>query len=209
MALVIKDRVMETTAVTGTGPASLAGKAENCQAFSDVMVDGDTCPYGIVGQGGIQFETGTGTYVASGNLLARTTVDESSNSNALVSFSAGTKNIFIGDLASNSKQDLTPIYTPSSGGALTVDWSAGVNQRIQLTANCTFTFTAPPPGSTLAVSLIQDATGSRTVTWPTSVKWGTGGSPPTLSTPPTNIDLVRFYFDGAQYVGIGVVLDYI
>lgn len=212
MSFIVADRVHETTLGTGTGNMALGGAADNCQTFSSVCVDGDTLPYGIIGQSGNQFETGIGTYQAAGDLIVRTTVIESSNANALVSFSAGTKDIFIAVLSSQVQlvggNSLTPIVTLSSGSALTVNWATGVNQMIVLTANCTFTFSAPRPGSILAVTLAQDATGSRTVTWPPSVKWGTGNSPPTLSTAPTREDLIRFYYDGTNYASLGVLLGY-
>lgn len=92
MALVLKDRVQETTTTTGTGTITLAGAISGFQSFS-VIGNGNTCYYTI--QGGAQWEVGVGTYTASGTTLSRDSVLESSNSGSLVNFSAGTKNVFV------------------------------------------------------------------------------------------------------------------
>ena len=92
MALVINDRVRETTAVTGTGSATLLGAVTGYQAFS-VIGNGNTTYYTIADQGGPNWEVGLGTYNAG--TLARTTVLSSSNSGALVNFTTGTKDVFI------------------------------------------------------------------------------------------------------------------
>ena len=91
MALKTGDRVKETTTVEGTGTATLLGAAVGFQTFSSVLSDGDTCYYCI--ELGSDFEVGTGTY--SAGTLARTSVQSSSNANALVDFGAGTKSVFI------------------------------------------------------------------------------------------------------------------
>ena len=88
----------------------------------------------------------------------------------------------------------------NSSTADTIDWGAGNKQRSTLTDNCTFTFTAPAGVTNVILKLIQDGTGSRTVTWPASVKWP-GGTAPTLSTAAGAIDIVSFYFDGTNYFG--------
>lgn len=88
----------------------------------------------------------------------------------------------------------------NSSTADTVDWTAGNKQRSTLTGNCTFTFTAPSGPCNLILKLIQDGTGSRTVTWPATVKWPSG-SAPTLSTAASSIDIVSFYYDGTNYFG--------
>jgi hypothetical protein len=88
----------------------------------------------------------------------------------------------------------------NSGAADTVDWTAGQTQKSTLTGNCTFAFTAPPGVCGLSLKLIQDATGSRTVTWPGSVIW-VGGSAPTLSTAPAAVDIISLYYDGTNYYG--------
>jgi len=94
MALVLKDRVKETSTTTGTGTFTLAGTSAGFQAFS-VIGDGNTTYYTIVLQGGSEFEVGLGTYTLSGTTLARTTILASSNSNNAVNFSAGTKDVFV------------------------------------------------------------------------------------------------------------------
>ena len=92
MALVVKDRVQETSTTTGTGTFTLAGAVSGFQSFS-VIGNGNTTYYAIVM--GSEWEVGLGTYTSSGTTLSRTTVLESSNSGSLVNFSAGTKNVFV------------------------------------------------------------------------------------------------------------------
>jgi hypothetical protein len=93
MAFVLDDPVRETTIVTGTGPVTTIGPPGGFQPFSAVMSAGDTCWYAIAQPGG-GWETGTGTYTGT-NTLARTTVISSSNGGALVSFTAGSKDVFM------------------------------------------------------------------------------------------------------------------
>jgi len=95
MALILKDRVKETTSTTGTGAISLGGAVANFQAFSAVLSDADTTYYAIIDVTNSDYEVGLGTYSSGGNTLARTTILESSNGGSAVSFGAGTKNVFI------------------------------------------------------------------------------------------------------------------
>jgi hypothetical protein len=92
MALVVKDRVQETTTTTGTGTITLAGAVTGFQSFS-VIGDANTTYYTIAA--GSQFEVGIGTYTALGTTLSRDTILESSNGGAAVNFSAGIKNVFV------------------------------------------------------------------------------------------------------------------
>ena len=91
MALVLKDRIKESTVTTGTGTYTLSGAVTGFEAFSSVG-DGNTTYY--VCTDGTDFEVGIGTYTLSGTTLARTTILESSNSDSAVNWSAGTKTIF-------------------------------------------------------------------------------------------------------------------
>ena len=94
MALVLADRVKETTTVTGTGPATLLGAATGFQSFA-VVGNNNTTYYTIAGQTGSEWEVGIGTYTSSGTTLTRTTILASSNSGSAVNFSAGTKDVFV------------------------------------------------------------------------------------------------------------------
>jgi|TARA_R100001463_G_scaffold101816_1_gene156254 hypothetical protein len=92
MALVVNDRVKETSTTTGTGTFTLAGAVTGFETFSSAIGNGNTTYYAISLQGGAEFEVGLGT-VAAGT-IARTTVISSSNSDSAVNFSAGTKDVF-------------------------------------------------------------------------------------------------------------------
>ena len=94
MALVLADRVQETTTTTGTGTVTLAGAVTGFQSFAAVG-NGNTTFYTIADQSGSNWEVGVGTYTSSGTTLSRDTVLSSSNSGSLVNFSAGTKNVFV------------------------------------------------------------------------------------------------------------------
>ena len=99
MALVLADRVLETTPVAGTGDANLNGAVTGYQPFS-VIGGGNTTYYTIVaiddnGAPTGDWEVGIGTYVVTGNKLQRDTVLSSSNGGAKVYFASGTKQVFL------------------------------------------------------------------------------------------------------------------
>lgn len=123
MALIVKDRVKETTTTTGTGTVTLAGAATGFQSFS-VIGDGNTTYYTITD--GTDWEVGVGTYTTSGTTLSRDTVFESSNANAKVNWGAGPKDVFV--------------TLPAEGGALPV-----IGQVVQAS-------TAPTNGTWLQTS---------------------------------------------------------
>lgn len=95
MALVLKDRVLETCTSPGTGSVSLLGAVAGYQAFSAGVGNSNTCYYTIADQSGANWEVGIGTYNTAGNILVRTTILASSNSNTTVNFNAGTQNVFV------------------------------------------------------------------------------------------------------------------
>lgn len=109
MAHITADRTLETSTTTGTGAFTLAGAVTGHRAFGASMTSpSDTCWYAIWAVDGSgnatgDWETGLGTYSAS-NTLTRTTVLFSSNSNAAVSFSAGTKYVSITAQANKTLQ---------------------------------------------------------------------------------------------------------
>lgn len=104
MALVVKDRVRETSSTAGTGALTLDGAVTGFQTFS-VIGDGNTTYYTIVDAGTGAWEVGIGTYTASGTTLSRDTVLESSNSNTLVNFGSNLKDVFCTYPAETSVSD--------------------------------------------------------------------------------------------------------
>jgi hypothetical protein len=96
MALVLADRVKETTTTAGTGTVTLLGAATGFQSFA-VVGNGNTTFYTIASQTGNEWEVGVGTYTSSGTLLARTTVlsNSAGTQPSALSFSAGTKDVFV------------------------------------------------------------------------------------------------------------------
>jgi len=92
MALVISDRVKETTTTTGTGTYTLGGAVTGFETFTANLSNSDTTYYAC--SDGTDFEVGLGTFTSSGTTLARTTILASSNSNNAVSWSSGTRTIF-------------------------------------------------------------------------------------------------------------------
>ncbi len=95
MALVLNDRVKETTTTTGTGTINLAGAETGFETFVAGIGNSNTCYYTIAHQSADEFEVGLGTVTdASPDTLSRTTIISSSNSDSAVNFSAGTKDVF-------------------------------------------------------------------------------------------------------------------
>jgi hypothetical protein len=87
------DRVKETTTTTGTGTITLLGAVSQFQAFQTPFPVGAWVQFAIVGQTGTEWEVVEGS-LATTTTLTRERVVASSNAGALVSLSAGTKDVF-------------------------------------------------------------------------------------------------------------------
>ena len=109
MALVINDRVKETSTTTGTGTLSLAGAETGYESFVAGIGTGNTTYYAIELNSAGEYEVGIGTVTdATPDTLSRTTIISSSNSDAAVNFSAGTKNVFC---TLPAKRTVSPVMT--------------------------------------------------------------------------------------------------
>ena len=93
MALVVADRVKETTTTSGTGTYDLGGIVTGFQSFATAIGNTNTTYYACTD--GNNYEIGIGTYASTGNTLARTTILKSTNSNAAVNWGTSTKEIFV------------------------------------------------------------------------------------------------------------------
>jgi hypothetical protein len=119
MPNIVYDRVKETSTTTGTGDFTLAGATAQFISFSSRFVSGtqavaDNIYYAIVGQTGTEWEVGRG-YLSGATTLVRLVVFASSNSDAAVNFSAGTKDVFCTIPADR----INEIYTKGRYNALT------------------------------------------------------------------------------------------
>ena len=94
MALVINNRVRETTSTTGTGAVTLGGAVGGFQTFAAGIGNSNTTYYAISINTESEWEVGLGTLNSDSSTLTRTTVLESSNSDSAVDFSAGSKEVF-------------------------------------------------------------------------------------------------------------------
>ena len=94
MALVLNNRVRETTSTTGTGAVTLGGAVGGFQTFSAGIGNDNTTYYAISINSENEWEVGLGTLNSDSSTLTRTTVLESSNSDSAVDFAAGSKEIF-------------------------------------------------------------------------------------------------------------------
>lgn len=89
------DRVKETTTTTGTGSVTLAGAATGYRSFSSGLADGTKVDYCIVQQDGSEWEVGEGTFTSPSTLSRDTVYSNHNSTTSLISFSAGTKDVFV------------------------------------------------------------------------------------------------------------------
>jgi hypothetical protein len=126
VALIVADRVLETTTTTGTGALTLLGAVSGYQAFDDVCANNDTAHYSLYAVDGNgnrsgDWETGLGTFTDT-DTFTRTTVHASSNAGAAVDFAAGTKYIQLDATAAYLNKPthvVTLLVSDPNGSAIT------------------------------------------------------------------------------------------
>ena len=151
MALVLADRVRETTTTTGTGSVTLGGAYTGFQTFLAGVGNANSTYYTIANVVSGEWEVGIGTYTTSGNTLSRTTVLASSNSGSLVNFVTGTKDVFVTQPAERA------VYVDSAGTTVNVNVLAA-------TGDSSFT-------STGALQISAGTTGQRPTGAVGKIRW--------------------------------------
>jgi len=132
MALVLNDRVKETTTTTGTGAVSLGGAATGFETFAQGIGNSNTTYYAIIHESADEWEVGLGTLDGDSSDLTRTTVLTSSNSDSAVNFSSGNKTVICTLPASkavvlDADGDVTLGANLDVGGNLTVTGLSTLN----------------------------------------------------------------------------------
>ena len=151
MALVLADRVRETTTTTGTGSVTLAGAYTGFQTFLAGIGNANSTYYTIANVTTGEWEVGIGTYTTSGNTLSRTTVLSSSNGGSLVNFAAGSKDVFV------TQPSERAVYIDSAGTTVDVNILAA-------TGDSSFT-------STGALQISAGTTGQRPTGAVGKIRW--------------------------------------
>jgi hypothetical protein len=218
MALVLKDRVLETSQTSGTGTISLAGAVNNFQSFSSAIGNGNTTYYAIVDDADSQWEVGIGT-VGAGT-LTRDTVYSSSNGGSLVNFNNSIKQVFCDYPASkgvylDASGNVSSLGTITSGvwngstipvanGGTGVTSSSGANSVVLRDANANITTNCLFEGFST-----QTASGTTIVLTASSVQnWqitGSGGQTIRLPDATTLPNGATFTFNNNQSSGAIVV----
>jgi len=165
MALVLADRVKETTTTAGTGTVTLLGAAPGFQSFA-VIGNANTTYYTIAAQTGTEWEVGIGTYTLSGTTLARTTVlsNSAGTQPTALTFSAGTKDVFVTYPSSKSVNldasgNATALGTPVAfvGTNITGTASGLTAGNVTTNANLTGDVTSVGNATAIAAGVIVDA----------------------------------------------------
>lgn len=189
MALVLKDRVKETSTTAGTGTITLAGAVAGFQSFSAVG-NGNTTYYAIVDPTTGDWEVGIGTYTSSGTTLSRDTVLSSSNSGSLVSFAANQKDVFVTYPSEKSVyEDASNVVNATSFGAITATSAALTTGTVS---------TAPASGTDIANKTYVDTLVSSGITYHTPVKYEVPDSTGNLN--------ATYNQPGGPGVGVGATL---
>lgn len=92
---------------------------------------------------------------------------------------------------------LQAITADSDGATITFDLASANIHTVTLGGNRTLALSNPSTGQCFMLRLLQDGTGSRTVTWFTTIKWA-GGSAPTLTTTASKADMIGFVCTGSN-----------
>lgn len=195
---------IETTLGTNSGTAVLkdatagkfavmnSGGTLNAGVLGTPMVRGGTVGTAVIGTSSVIGGT-VGTALFAGGtvgtaLIGTSTIIGGTIGTALV----GTSNITGGtSTATKFIGHYGAIATATDGGTVTFDLTAGNIQQVTLGGNRVLALSGEQVGQPFAIRLVQDGTGTRTVTWFSTIKWP-GGNAPTLTTTAAKTDVLGF-----------------
>jgi hypothetical protein len=132
--------------------------------------------------------TGTGLVVKENTPTLITPNIGAANATSIIAFGDITAKRFKLTMPNATASLITTALDLSTGNVFTINLSLNVT---------TLNLTNPAVGTYL-IKFVQDATGSRDVTFPTSWKWA-GGVIPNLTNTPNKLDIVTLIYDGNYY----------
>ena len=134
----------------------------------------------------------TGATAITGALSVSTTLTQTGAASLASTLAVSGKSTFAATV-----QTVTT-YTPAAAGTATVDVSLGnINAITMPEGNITIAISNETVGQCFIIELTQDAVGSRTVTWFSTVRWAEG-SAPTLTTTASKKDVLGFRTTGTD-----------
>jgi hypothetical protein len=158
MALIVQDRVKVNTTTTGTGTIVLSATAPTGYQSFAVIGNNNTTYYTIAGQTTDEWEVGIGTYFLANSSLSRTTILSSSAANAAVTFSAGTKDVFVTYPAERS------VYGNATNVTVFTDTLFALQDDADPTKQATFNVGTINTNNTIAYNLPTSTTANAAVT---------------------------------------------
>lgn len=188
----LADRVRETSTTTGTGNITLGGASTGFRSFNTAFGTSIEFYY-VIDNGGSEWEVGIGHLTTGTNLVRDVILANSDGTTTAHSFSAGTKIVYCDAPAEYMEQ---AIVSDTDGTTITFDLSKGNKHTVVLGGNRTLALSNVVVGQKFLIKLIQDGTGTRTVTWFTTIKWP-GGSAPVLTTTINKADWFGFICTGS------------
>lgn len=201
------DRVEDTTTTTGTGNVTLSGTAPTGRVtFNAAFGTGPRFGYVIQSSDESEWETGVG-YLSASTTLVRETVSKSSNANAAVNFSAGTKRVFATVIGTQLDGFTGLDSTVTAVSASTMDLADNARYFTKTASGAlTWAFSNVPASGAVVVLLELTNGGTGAQTWPASVKWPTATAP-TLTA--SGVDVLGFITDdgGTSWRGVALMVD--
>ncbi len=178
--------VSNTLTFTGTDTSSIAFGTGGTVTYTSNNLSVFAATTSAQLAGVISDETGTGSLVFGTSPTFTTTITTpaiTAATNTSINMNAGSYNTI-------------QTYTPAAAGTATLDLSKGNIHHITMPAgNITVALSNATTGQCFIVRILQDATGSRTVTWFSTIKWA-GGTAPTLTTTASKADTFGFEVTG-------------
>lgn len=194
----VPENTQESTTTTGTGNITVSGATAGKRALSATLSAGDTFGYRI-DDGGTNVEVGVGTLLTS-TTFSRAVIT-STNSDALVSFAAGTKTVTVVALGQNLVNPTNKAFG-SVSGSQTLDYSASTVFSMTLTGDVTQVVSNPAPsGSITAITGLVTGDGTHVWTPPASGDWGPAGPPPLIASGQTLMITMYSVVGMSSYIG--------